>query len=120
MKMHENKPSLERITFRGRCPACGEGKIFKTILMMHERCTVCGLNLGAREIGDGPAFFGIVIIGALAAIGAAVMESVYMPPYWVHAVVWGAFIIVGSLVVLRLAKAFLLGVQYHSRPEDFR
>lgn len=113
------RPSLERVTFRGVCPACGKGKLFKGVLSMVAACPACGLDISKREIGDGPAFFGIVIIGALATIGAAVTEILYSPPYWLNAAIWGPFIVIGSLVVLRWAKACMLCLQYGANPQDF-
>lgn len=83
-------------------------------------CPHCGLNIAAREQGDGPAFFGIVIVGAAATVLAAIMESLYTPPYWVYAAILVPFILLGSLVVLRFAKACLLGLQYTANPEDFK
>lgn len=114
-----NRPSLERVTFRGKCPACGQGDVFSGLLTMHPACPVCGLNISAREQGDGPAFFAIVIIGALATIAAALVEIAYQPPYWLHAAIWGPFVIIGSLLVLRLAKGCMLGLQYGACPDDF-
>lgn len=87
---------------------------------MHSHCPRCGLHILAREQGDGPAFFGIVVIGTLATIGAALTEMLYAPPYWVHAALWIPFIVIGSLVSLRFAKACLLGLQYFARPDDFK
>ncbi len=118
--MPSSRPSLERVTFLGCCPACGEGRIFESLLGMAERCPVCALHIAAREQGDGPAFFGIVIVGALATVGAAVLEILYSPPYWLQAVIWPLFIIIGSLLVLRFAKACLLGIQYGANPADFQ
>jgi len=113
------RPSLERVTFLGRCPACGKGKLFSGLLTMASHCPTCGLHILAREQGDGPAFFGIVIVGALATIGAALTEILYEPPYWLHAAIWIPFIIVGALVVLRFAKAGMLWLQYTAKPDDF-
>ena len=115
----DDRPSLERVTFRNVCPQCGKAGIFKRFITMHERCTSCGLHFAAREQGDGPAFFGIVIMGTLATIGAGVTEVLYSPPYWLHAVLWLPFVVIGSLVCLRFAKAFMLGLQYGANPGDF-
>jgi uncharacterized protein (DUF983 family) len=114
-----SRPSLERITLHGLCPKCGKAKIFSGILTIKLACPACGLNFNARENGDGPAFFGITIIGTLATIGAAVTEIIYSPAYWITASIWIPFIIIGSLIVLRLAKACMLGLQYGANPEDF-
>ncbi len=103
----------------GCCPRCAKGRIFSDFLTMRSHCPTCNLHIAAREQGDGPAFFGIVVIGALAVIGAATVEMLYEPPYWVHAAIWPLFVIVGSLVSLRFAKAALINIQYTLRPQDF-
>lgn len=86
---------------------------------MHTHCPKCNLHFSAREQGDGAAFFAITFIGALATILAVWVEIVYEPPFWLHALLWFPFIIVGSLVALRIAKAWMLGLQYHLNPRDF-
>ena len=103
----------------GKCPRCTKGRIFSGLLTMRSHCPACNLHINAREQGDGPAFFGIVVIGALAVITAATVEILYKPPYWVHIAAWPVFIIVGSLASLRFAKAALLNIQYALRPQDF-
>ena len=102
-----------------RCPRCGEGKLYRNLLDINDQCSVCGLPLKQREQGDGPAFFAILIIGALTAIGASVVEIKYEPPFWLHAVIWIPFITFGTLLSLRFLKAALIGMQYRYRKEDF-
>lgn len=36
---------------RGRCPQCGEGRLFDGFLKTHERCSACGL-VYQRDYGD--------------------------------------------------------------------
>jgi uncharacterized protein (DUF983 family) len=103
-----------------RCPRCGKGKLYSGLLTVAGHCSECGLPLRAHEQGDGPAFFAILIIGALAAIGAAVTEIKFAPPFWLHAVIWGPFIIGGSILSLRWLKAALIAAQYRLRKEDFQ
>lgn len=103
-----------------RCPRCGKGRLYRNLLDMHERCSECGLTFKSRETGDGPAFFGILIVGALTAIGAAVVEIKYAPPFWVHAMIWIPFVVIGSVLSLRYLKAELLAMQYRINPEDFQ
>ncbi|MDE3016426.1 MAG: DUF983 domain-containing protein [Pseudomonadota bacterium] len=102
-----------------RCPACGKGKLFRGALTVAERCGECGLSFQGHEQGDGPAFFAILIIGALTAIGAAVVEIKFEPPFWLHAVLWIPFVLVGSVLSLRFLKAALIAVQYRVKRDDF-
>ena len=116
-----NSPiSTAYVTFKGRCPACGLGKLYSGLLTINECCNVCGLNLAEREQGDGPAFLAILLVGALTAIGATVMDMKLEPPLWVHATIWIPFVFIGSIVSLRWLKAWLIIVQYQYRKDDFK
>ena len=50
---------------KGRCPACGEGKLFWRYLKVEPRCGECGHDLAKYPADDGPAYFTILIIGHL-------------------------------------------------------
>jgi uncharacterized protein (DUF983 family) len=96
----------------GRCPRCGKGHLFKGYLDIAARCEACGLDYAEFDAGDGPAVFVILIVGALTAGGALVLEAAVSPPYWVHAVIWLPTVIILSVAFLRLAKSTLLVLQY--------
>lgn len=103
-----------------RCPACGKGKLYSGLLTVVERCSACGMELAAHEKGDGPAFFAIVIVGFVVAGLASWVELAYEPPFWVHAVLWGPLILGLSLFILRVAKAWLIAMQYRHQRDDFK
>jgi uncharacterized protein (DUF983 family) len=60
----------------GTCPACEKGRLFAGPVRLADRCTVCGLDLRQFNVGDGPAAFLILIVGALLVIGALVVDAV--------------------------------------------
>lgn len=95
-----------------KCPACGQGSIYQGVLTVREACDHCQLPLKKHDAGDGPAFFAITIVGALAAVVAWFIEIMFMPPMWVHLLVMPILIVVSSIVVLRIGKAILIGLQY--------
>ena len=47
--------SLKR-GFRGRCPRCGEGRLFRAFLKVADRCSVCGLDFTPHRADDLPAY----------------------------------------------------------------
>jgi uncharacterized protein (DUF983 family) len=102
-----------------RCPRCGKGKILKSYLTVAGQCSECGLPLNKHEQGDGPAFFAITIVGTLVAIFATITEVKYEPPFWLHAVLWIPFVVLGSLLCLHYLKAAFIHVQYKTKPQDF-
>lgn len=115
-------PAVEPINagLRGRCPRCGEGKLFSGLLSVRPRCGVCGLDNGFADSGDGPAAFVILIIGFIVVGLALWMEVTLNPPLWVHLVLWIPLIIVLGLVALRLIKGVLITLQYANKAAEGR
>ena len=104
----------------GRCPRCGKGKLFGGFLALAPRCAHCGLDYSFADAGDGPAVFVILISGFIVAGAALVVEIVYAPPYWVHAVLWGPLILITTLWPLRAMKGLMIARQYHHKAAEGR
>ncbi len=104
----------------GRCPRCGEGKLFNGFLALRPSCEHCGLDFSFADSADGPAFFVMFISGFIVAGAALAVEIVYAPPYWVHAVLWGPLILVTTVLPLRPMKGLLIALQYHHKAEEGR
>lgn len=101
-----------------RCPRCGKGKLYAGFLTLRQSCDVCGLDYAFMDSGDGPAVFVILIVGAIVAGSALVVEVKYQPPYWVHAIIWLPMICILSFFLLSFMKSLLLVLQYkHSAGE---
>ena len=98
-----------------RCPRCGRGRIFSGFLKIADRCSACGLDYGGEDAGDGPAVFIILIMGAVVVLLALLTEAWFAPPYWVHLVLWGPVILIGSLLLLRPFKATMVALQYRHK-----
>ncbi|MBI2714997.1 MAG: DUF983 domain-containing protein [Rhizobiales bacterium] len=105
---------------RGRCPRCGEGRLFQGFLTLRPACERCGLDYGFADAGDGPAVFVILIGGAIVVFAALMTEVVYQPPYWLHAVLWLPLILLVTLAPLRLLKGLLIALQYHHKAAEGR
>lgn len=102
----------------GRCPRCGKGKLFDGFLTPAPRCEVCGLDYSFVDSADGPAFFVMFFAGFVVAGSALVVEMLYGPPYWVHALLWGPLILLTTLGPLRPVKGLLIGLQYHHKAAE--
>ena len=102
-----------------KCPRCGRGRLFAGFLTVAEKCETCGLALAKHDSGDGPAVFVILILGFVVVGLALWVELRYEPPFWVHAVIWVPFIVIGALLMLRPFKATLIALQYRHRREDY-
>ncbi|MDB5570140.1 MAG: hypothetical protein JWN93_1323 [Hyphomicrobiales bacterium] len=104
----------------GRCPRCGEGKLFKGFITPAPRCEVCGLDLGFADSGDGPAVFVTLFAGFLVLGMALWVELAYEPPFWVHMVVFAPLTLIVCLGILRPLKGLLVALQYHNKAEQGR
>jgi len=104
----------------GRCPRCGEGRLFEGFLTLKRRCESCGLDYAFADSADGPAFFVMFFSGFVVAGSALAVEALYSPPLWVHAVLWIPLILITTLLPLRPIKGLLITLQYHHKAAEGR
>ena len=112
-------PSLAAATLKGLCPRCGAASLFAGLARFAPECRACGLDFAAIDVGDGPAAFLILIVGAIVAVGAILVDLAYSPRWWVH-LLWLPVMVVLTLAGLRFGKAALLYQIYHHRAGEGR
>ena len=113
-------PSSIAAGLLGRCPRCGEGRLFQGFLALRPRCEHCRLDFSFADSADGPAFFVMFLSGFIVAGSALAVEIIYAPPYWVHALLWGPLILITALLPLRPVKGLLIALQYHHKAAEGR
>jgi uncharacterized protein (DUF983 family) len=104
----------------GLCPRCGAATLFRGLTSFSARCRACGLDYAAFNVGDGPAAFLVLIVGAVVTGLAIALELGTAPPFWVHVLLWvplTAVLVIGSL---RVAKGLLLALEYRHRAHEGR
>lgn len=104
----------------GLCPACGAKTLFAGLLRFADRCPACGLDFAQFNVGDGPAAFLTLIVGALISGLAIWLELALSPPWWVHVLVWVPVTVIGVMASLRIAKAALLALEYRNEAREGR
>jgi len=102
----------------GRCPRCGEGRLFSGFLATAPSCGVCGLDYAFADAGDGPAVFVILIIGFIVVGLALWMEVNLNPPLWVHFLLWIPLVLILAPLALRLMKGLLIAYQYRNKAAE--
>ena len=109
--MSSNKPAVPVLYagLAGRCPRCGKGSLFDGYIRIAKGCRVCGLSFEGHDTGDGPAFFIMLPLCLITAGLALVIDLKYMPPMWLHIVLWPTFIALGPV------KATMVALQYRHR-----
>ena len=105
--------------FRGRCPRCGEGKLFRAFLKVDDHCPVCGLDFTPHRADDLPAYLVIVIVGHIVVPAALMIETNYSPPVALQLAIYLPFTFVASLALLQPVKGAVVGVQWALRMHGF-
>lgn len=96
----------------GLCPRCRAKTLFDGLASFAPKCPSCSLDYSKFNVGDGPAAFLTLIIGALITGLALWLEVSVRPPFWVHAILWIPVTMGAVLIGLRFSKAALLHAEY--------
>lgn len=116
---HEKgQPAIWQAALFGSCPRCGERTLFEGLVKFAPACRSCGLDFAKFNVGDGPAAFLILIVGALVVGLAAWLEVAVGPPAWVHVLLWLPMIVGLTLGGLRLAKGALLASEFRHKAKE--
>ena len=102
-----------------RCPACGEGKLYRQYLKVVDECSVCKEELHHHRADDAPPYFTMFITGHIIVGGLLALEQAYAPPTWVHLVIWMPLLIILSIALLPPVKGALVGLQWAFRMHGF-
>ena len=98
--------------FRGRCPRCGEGKLFRAFLKVDDHCSVCDLDFTPHRADDLPAYLVIVIVGHIVVPTILWIETDFSPSVPLQLVIYLPFTLVLSLLLLQPVKGAVVGVQW--------
>ena len=98
--------------FRCRCPACGEGKLFRAFLKVDDTCPACGEELHHHRADDFPAYLVIVIVGHIVVPLVLAVETHIAPSYWIHLALWLPLTLGLSLSLLQPVKGTVVALQW--------
>lgn len=105
--------------FRGRCPHCGEGKMFRAYLKVADECPACHEELHHQRADDFPAYLVIILVGHIVVPIAMWIEIAYSPAYWLQAVI-GLPLIAGMAIgLLQPLKGAVVALQWHMGMHGF-
>uniref|UniRef100_Q07L71 DUF983 domain-containing protein n=1 Tax=Rhodopseudomonas palustris (strain BisA53) TaxID=316055 RepID=Q07L71_RHOP5 len=103
----------------GRCPRCGEGKLFRAFLKTADHCSACGQDFSPHRADDLPAYLVIVIVGHIVVPLALWIETNYSPEVWLQLAIYLPFTLVASLLLLQPVKGAVVGLQWAFRMHGF-
>jgi uncharacterized protein (DUF983 family) len=102
-----------RRAFLGRCPACGQGRLFGRFLKVADRCESCGQSFHHHRADDFPPYIVMFLVGHLVGFGIYTAETRFDDvPLWFHVAVWPLLTVVLCLALLQPVKGAVVGLQY--------
>jgi uncharacterized protein (DUF983 family) len=104
---------------RGRCPACGQGRIFRALLKVNDHCPSCDEALHHHRADDAPAYFNIVIVGHIVVPLVLAVETAFAPAYWVHAALWLPLTLGLAFALMHPIKGAVIAWQWATRMHGF-
>lgn len=116
------EPTVTTALLRGaasRCPACGEGPLFRKFLKVKDTCDTCGEELYHHRADDMPAYIVMSIVGHIV-IGLLLwVETSFAPSFWIHIALWVPLTIGLSLALLPPVKGSIVAIQWALRMHGF-
>jgi uncharacterized protein (DUF983 family) len=104
---------------RGRCPNCGQGRMFSGFLKVVDRCEVCGEELFHQRADDFPPYIVIVLVGHTVIPLALLLETEYSPPMWLQMALWGPATIGLALALIQPVKGAVVAIQWYGQMHGF-
>lgn len=102
--------------FSGRCPKCGDGRLFRAYLKPVDACDRCGEPLGGIRADDGPAWLTVLVTGHVVVGIALFVEINFALPLWVSLAIFVSATLVAALAFLPRAKGIFIGAIWAMKP----
>lgn len=98
--------------FRGHCPNCDRGRMFRKFLKVANACPACGEELSHHRADDFPAYLDIVLVGHVLVPIVLLVETEMPPPMWVSMTMWPLIGLAMTLSLLQPLKGLVVGLQW--------
>ncbi len=104
---------------KGRCPACGDGKLFRSYLKQVDNCASCSEAFGQIRADDAAPWLTIILVGHVF-LPFAFMVDVGFLPTWAAMALWSALFAAIALAVLPRAKALFIAILWQTRAPGYK
>ena len=105
--------------FTGRCPHCGQGKLFSRYLKVADECEACGEAYHHHRADDLPAYLVIFVVGHLVVGLFMGAEQLFELSTWGHLAIWVPVTIASCLLLIQPTKGAVVGLQWALRMHGF-
>jgi uncharacterized protein (DUF983 family) len=111
-------PAIKR-GFLGRCPRCGEGRLFARFLKTVDTCAVCDEELNHHRADDLPPYLTIVVVGHIIVPLVLWVEKTWHPDVWLQLSAWIPLTLVLTFSLIQPIKGAVVGLQWANRMHGF-
>jgi uncharacterized protein (DUF983 family) len=98
--------------FRGKCPKCGQGKLFSSFLKVVPACARCGEDMHHQRADDLPAYLVVVIVGHIMVGAVMGFTETTSLSTWQILAIWGPATVLMAVGLLRPVKGAVVGLQW--------
>jgi uncharacterized protein (DUF983 family) len=105
--------------FFGKCPHCGQGKLFRAFAKTVDKCSVCNEEISHHRADDLPAYLVITIVGHIVLGAFLSVELLTEWTSWQHLALWVPLTIILSIVLLQPVKGAVVGLQWANYMHGF-
>jgi len=104
---------------RSRCPACGEGRLFRSFLKPVDHCEACGEDMYHHRADDMPPYLAIFIVGHIVVGGYMFGERIVDWNSWQALAFWIPVTIAMTVAMIQPLKGGVIGMQWALRMHGF-
>lgn len=119
MAQKHDTPGLPKTAFEaftrgllGRCPSCGEGKMFPRLLKPIHHCPLCGQDWTAQQADDFPAYIAIIVTGHILAPIIIFMINETDFSMWINLAIIISLGLILIATLLQPAKGGIIALQW--------
>ncbi|WFU48711.1 DUF983 domain-containing protein [Sinorhizobium terangae] len=105
--------------FLGRCPACGEARLFRAFIKSVDACAACGERMDHHRADDFPPYIVVTIVGHAVLAGYMMTDLVFPLSTWQHLAIWAPVTLASSVALLQPVKGAVIGLQWALRMHGF-
>ena len=109
-----SRPLLRSIArgWRFKCPACGEGRLFRAFLKPVDHCEQCDEAMHHQRADDLPPYLSIVIVGHVVIAGYLAGARMFDLTSWQHLAFWAPITLLMALALMQPLKGSVIGLQW--------
>lgn len=104
---------------RGKCPSCGETKLFTGGLKVQDECSACHEEFHHHRADDLPAYLNIFVVGHVVVALIMIALKSDLVSMWTGMFITIGITIVISILLMRPLKGMVVGLQWAMRMHGF-